>query len=282
GAQHRQGFLGARLVALDERADHREAAVAGPVGQRAAQRGSLHLLGRALRIGARHGAVHGAAAGVLRRAQRALPGPPGALLPVRLLAAAAYLTTRLGGVRAPPGRRFLRHHDLVHERDVHLDGEDLTGQLDIRTGLAGRSCNTDRGHLASPPVSCLAALRIRTRPPLGPGTAPLISSSPRSASTACTVSRGTVVLALPIRPAIFMPWNTRPGVAHPPMDPGDRCLRWVPWEAPRPLKPYRFITPAVPLPLLRPVTSTRSPAPNVSAVSSWPSVYWSASSVRSS
>src|SRR5205823_2319402 len=111
-----------------------EAAVAGPVGQRTVQRGGLHLLGRALSVGARHWAVHGAAAGVLRGAQRALPGPAGALLPVRLLAAAADLAARLGGVRALPGRRLLRHHDLVHERDVHLGGEDLTGQLDIRTG----------------------------------------------------------------------------------------------------------------------------------------------------
>ena len=109
-----------------------------------------------------------------------------------------------------------------------------------------------------------------------------VTGRSKGKGTACTVSRGTVVRTLPIRPAIFTPLNTRPGVAHPPIDPGERCLRWVPWEEPRPLKPCRFITPAVPLPLLRPVTSTRSPAPNVSAVTSWPSVYWSASSVRSS
>jgi hypothetical protein len=30
------------------------------------------------------------------------------------------------------------------------------------------------------------------------------------------------------------PLNTRPGVAQPPMEPGERCLRWVPWLAPRP------------------------------------------------
>ena len=66
-----------------------------------------------------------------------------------------------------------------------------------------------------------------------------------------------VTVALPIRPAIRMPLNTRPGVEQPPMEPGDRCLRCTPWPAPRPSKPWRFMTPAVPLPLLVPVTSTQ-------------------------
>ena len=48
------------------------------------------------------------------------------------------------------------------------------------------------------------------------------------------------------------------------------------------MKPCRFMTPAKPLPLLVAVTSTSSPASNVSAVTSWPSVYSAASSVRSS
>ena len=37
-------------------------------------------------------------------------------------------------------------------------------------------------------------------------------------------------------------------------------------------KPWRFMTPAVPLPLVTPVTSTTSPAAKVSAVSSCPRV----------
>ena len=65
-----------------------------------------------------------------------------------------------------------------------------------------------------------------------------------------------VVRTSPMRPAIRMPLNTRPGVAQPPIEPGERCLRWMPWEAPRPWKPWRFMTPAVPLPLLVPTTST--------------------------
>ena len=77
--------------------------------------------------------------------------------------------------------------------------------------------------------------------------------------------------ALPMRPAMRRPLKTRPGVAQPPMEPGERCLRWVPWLAPRPLKPWRFMTPAVPLPLLVPTTSTSAPAANTSALISWPS-----------
>src|SRR6266478_6855734 len=66
------------------------------------------------------------------------------------------------------------------------------------------------------------------------------------------------------------------------MDPGERCLPWVPCELLSPRKPCRFMTPAVPLPLLLPVTSTCCPLANTSAVSSCPSVYSDASSVRSS
>src|ERR1035441_10157983 len=128
----------------------------------------------------------------------------------------------------------------------------------------------------------LAALRTSTTRPRGPGTAPLIRSSPRSASTACTVRDCTVVRTPPIRPAIRTPLNTRPGGAQAPIEPGERCLRWVPCEEDRPLKPCRFMTPAKPLPLLLPVTSTCWPLANTSAVTSCPSVYSDASSVRSS
>ncbi len=64
------------------------------------------------------------------------------------------------------------------------------------------------------------------------------------------------------------------------MEPGLRWLRWAPWEAPTPWKPCRFMTPAKPLPLLVPVTSTSSPAANSSGLSSWPTVYDAASAVR--
>src|SRR5262249_37314875 len=242
----------------------------------------VEVLGGAVGVGAGHGAMDRATAGVLRRPERALARPAGALLPVRLPAAATDRAPGLGGVGALPGRRLLGHDHLVDQRDVDLDAEELGRELDVLAALAGRGDDLDLAHLASFTAGCLAALRTRTRAPRGPGMAPRMSSRPRSASTAWTVSRGTVVLTLPIRPAIRRPLNTRPGVARPPMEPGARCLRWVPCEAPRPRKPCRFITPAVPLPLVLPLTSTSSPASNVSAVTSWPRVYWSASSVRSS
>src|SRR6516225_5221099 len=282
--QHGHGVLGPGHVTVDEAADDQDPAVAEPVRQRAAQGRGLHLLRRPLHVGTRHRAVRRAAAGVLGRAERALAGPAGALLPVGLLTAAADLAAGLGRVGALPGRGLLGHHDLVDQRHVHLGGEDRLGQVDRLVALAGRRDDADCGHQASPPRSegVRTALRTRTTRPLGPGTAPLIRSSPRSASTECTVSDCTVVRTPPIRPAIRTPLNTRPGVAQAPMDPGERCLRWVPCAAPRPRKPCLFMTPAVPLPLLRPVTSTCCPLANTSAVTSCPSVYSDASSVRSS
>ena len=95
-------------VAVDHRADHVHTAVAGPVGQGAAQGGGLHLLGRALLVVARRRAVHHATAGELRSAGRALTGAAGALLLVRLAATAADLAAALGVVRALPGGSQLR------------------------------------------------------------------------------------------------------------------------------------------------------------------------------
>ena len=104
-----------------------------------------------------------------------------------------------------------------------------------------------------------------------PGSSPGSSSRPRSASPSTTSRLSVVTLALPIWPAIFMPLNTRAGVAHAPIEPGTRWLLWLPCDAPWPEKLWRFITPAKPLPLLMPVTSTRSPAANTSAAMICPS-----------
>src|ERR1700691_5312497 len=135
-------------------------------------------------------AMRGAAARVLGRAEGTLARAAGALLPVGLLATAANLAAGLRGVRALPGGGLLRHHDLVDQRHVHLGGEDLLRQVYRLAALAGRRDDADFGHQASLPTCCgvLTALRTNTTRPLGPGTAPLISSRPRSASTDCTVS----------------------------------------------------------------------------------------------
>src|SRR5690606_19558589 len=112
----------------------------------------------------------------------------------------------LGVVRALAGGRELGHHDLVHQRDVGLDAEDVLGELDL-----------NRAHFTPP----FDADFTNTSPPRGPGTAPLISSRPRSASTRWTVRFCVVTVSLPMRPAIFRPLNTRPGVAQPPIEPGE-------------------------------------------------------------
>ena len=207
--EHGHRGPGRRGVAVDQGADHVHAAVAGPVGQGAAQGGRLHLLRRPLVVRARLRAVDDATAGELRRAGRALAGAAGALLLVGLAATAADLAAGLGGVGALAGGGQLGDDDLVDQRDVDLDVEDLGRQLDRAGLLAGRRQDVDRvddcgvarrsgfgrhdGHFP------FAAVRTRTRPPLGPGTAPLMSSRPFSASTAWTVRfwRGLAHVAHP-------------------------------------------------------------------------------------
>ena len=63
---------------------------------------------------------------------------------------------------------------------------------------------------------------------------------------------------------------------------GVRWERWLPWDAPWPLKLCRFIPPVKPLPLLTAMASTRSPGSHSSAVSSWPTSNSLVSSSRSS
>src|SRR5205814_830910 len=104
-------------------------ALARPVGQRTAQRGGLHLLRRPLGVVPGYRTVYHATAGELRRADRSLTGPAGALLLVRLLTAATHLATVLRFVRTLPRRGQLGHHDLVHQRDVGLHVEHVVGQL---------------------------------------------------------------------------------------------------------------------------------------------------------
>src|SRR6202000_1000715 len=178
--------------------------------------------------------------------------------------------------RALPRGGALRDHDLVDQGHVDLGGEDRVRQFNGAGLLAGRRDDVDASHQ----FPSRTAARTMTSPPRGPGTAPLMSSRFLSPSTACTVRLCTVVRSPPMRPAIRTPLKTRPGGAQAPIEPGERCLRCVPCEAERPLKPCRFMTPAVPLPLDLPVTSTRWPFSNSVAVISWPSVYSEAPSGR--
>src|SRR4029453_3359313 len=106
-----------------------------------------------------------------------------ALLLVRLLAAAGDLAPRLGLVRALPRRGELGDDDLVHQRDVGLDVEDVTGQFDRGGRGAPVALHVDAAHYAPPFVTlALAAVRSSTGAPFGPGIAP------RTSSRFCSVS----------------------------------------------------------------------------------------------
>src|SRR5690606_19352300 len=216
-----------------------------------------------------------AAAPPLGGADRALPGPAGALLAPGLGPAAGHLGPGLGRLGAGAAGGELGRDDLVHDRDVGLDGEQRVVDVDRARGLAGADLGDgDRGHvqlLLAPFLAApLTASRTRTSAPLGPGTDPFTSSSSRSASAWTTVRLRVVVLRRPAWPAIRVPGKTRDGVAQAPMAPGARWTRWAPWLAPRPRKPWRFITPLKPLPLLTDVTSTSSPEESTSTPICWP------------
>ena len=73
--------------------------------------------------------------------------------------------------------------------------------------------------------------------------------------------------------AIFLPRKTRDGVALEPMEPAWRITSCEPWVMlSTPCMPCRLMTPAVPRPLVRPLTSTLSPAANFSTVIASPTL----------
>ena len=186
-AQGSLGALGGRHVADHQRVDDDDPAVASPIGQRAAQSGGNHLLGRALSVGTRLRSVNGATSGPLRGADGALTSSSGTLLTPRLLATTGNRTTSLGGVGPLTGGSELRDDDLMDQRNVGVDVKDLTGKVD-RAGLGTLGVDDVDGlglvHAASPFLAAfLAALRTTTSEPFGPGTAPRTRMSPRSAST---------------------------------------------------------------------------------------------------
>src|SRR5581483_1118232 len=196
-------------------------------------------------------AVRDATAAPVRRADRSLPCPAGALLPPRLRATARHLGARARAVRAGARGRELRGDDLVHDGDVRLDAEQRVGDVDRAGIVAGRLLHRDGRHHCAPAFARFTASRTNTRPPVGPGTEPRTSRRPRSASPSTTCRLSVVTRSWPYCPAIRVPLNTRAGVAHAPIEPGARCFLWLPCDAP--------------LPLEMPVTSTRSPAPKRSA-----------------
>src|SRR6185369_690960 len=98
-------------------------------GQRALQGEPLHALWQALLVRARMGPEDDAAARVVRRAAGALAGTAGALLAVRLGAAARDLAARLGVGRADAAAGQLRDDGLVHHGLVDRCREQGVGQV---------------------------------------------------------------------------------------------------------------------------------------------------------
>src|SRR5690606_38991358 len=127
----RRSGLGRRRVTGDDRPDDVDPAGSRPVGGGTAQGRDLHLPGSDLAVVARLRAVDDATTGELRRPDRALTRAAGALLTVRLGATASDLGAGLGLVGARTRRGELRGDDLVDQRDVGLDVEDLRGEVDV-------------------------------------------------------------------------------------------------------------------------------------------------------
>src|SRR5581483_5475066 len=136
---------------------------------------------------------------------------------------------------------------------VWLEPEDTLVQVELAQHLAGHVADVYLGH------GVLRLLRINSSPFRAPGTAPLSASKLRSGSTCITSRFCTVMRSPPMRPAMRMPLNTRPGVVPLPTEPGAPWRSDWPWVLGPPRKPWRFTTPAKPCPFEVPVTSTSSP-----------------------
>src|SRR6185503_16017115 len=132
-----------------------------------AQRGAALLAVDLEGVVARRGPEDDAAAGEVRRADRALAGAAGALLAPRLRAAAADVAARLRRGRALPAGVELRADRLVDERAVEARAERRVVEVD---GLRAAEDGSASHRCAPPPRRC--AVR-------GPSRAPSAGSCPR-------------------------------------------------------------------------------------------------------
>jgi hypothetical protein len=98
---------------------------------------ALHLAGQSLGVRARVRSEHRAAPAEVRRPAGTLARAAGALLAIRLGAAAANLAAGLRIVRAEAATGELGRHDLVQHGRVHGRREQLVGQLDAADGGPG-------------------------------------------------------------------------------------------------------------------------------------------------
>src|SRR5256886_853105 len=169
---------------------------------RSAPPGARHVL----LVAVRRGTERLAAALPLGRADGALAGAAGALLLPRLLAAARHLTAALGVVGAGAAIGQLARHRLMEQGHPHLDAEHL--RLEVERAALATLCAEDfdgRHHFFSVFCCCWAfviftLLRIITRLPLAPGTAPRSSSRLCSGRTRTTLTLSTVRRSPPMRP----------------------------------------------------------------------------------
>src|SRR6185503_19416076 len=190
-----------------------------------------------------------AAARELRRADRALAGAARALLAPRLRAAARDEPAALRAAGPATRGVELRADCLVDEMRLHLGLEDLCVEREVLRRAA------EHGRLGGHQRS---TVRISTSPLFGPGTEPRTRRRFRSASISWTTRPGWVTRWAPMWPAIFLPLNTRDGVADAPTEPGLRMLCEPLLIGPR-LKLCRLIVPWNPLPIEIPETLMRSP-----------------------
>src|SRR5207247_4567945 len=225
-----------------ERLDHGESAVGHPRRDRGSQRLSAHRARQVLLVAARLRTEGLPAALPLGRADRALTRATGPLLFPGLPAAARDLAAAAGGVsaRAPVGQ--LARDRLMEQRHADLDAEDVALELHHPRLLALRVEHRDRRHdyFFSAAFCCaffsFTLLRIITREPLAPGTAPRTRTRFCSAITRTTLRFSTVRRSPPMRPGRWWPGHTRDGSDEAPIEPG---ARWniEPWVASPPYQP---------------------------------------------
>src|SRR5213078_4544842 len=198
-----------------ERLDHGESAVGDPRRHRRPQRLATHRARQILRVAARLRAEGLPAALPLGRADRALTRSTSSLLFPRLPAAARHLATAPRGVRARASVGQLARDRLVEQRHTDLDAEDVGLELDRPRLLALRVQHRDgrHGYFFSA-VCCWARvsftlLRIITREPFAPGTAPRTRTRFCSGITRTMLRFSTVRRSPPIRPGRWWPGHTR-------------------------------------------------------------------------
>ena len=143
------GVLGLRGLEAP-RVDDDDLALVGAVAERRAQCGLHHLLGGLLVVLAGLRAEGHATTDEVRSADRALAGVAGALLGVGLAATTAHVRAGLGALGAGAAGGELGGDDLVHQRHVRRDAEDLVVELDRAVVLAGRGLEGEIGHVSLP------------------------------------------------------------------------------------------------------------------------------------